>query len=75
MLTGKYTDEYLKETGKDAPKSTEEDLRIIASPLGFVDVNIYVPKMYVMASDQSPDYREVPMTRRQTIGIFRCRAS
>ena len=61
ILTGKYTGAYLKETGKDAPKFTDEDLRAISSPLDFVGVNIYVPKMYVMVSDQGPGYREVPM--------------
>jgi len=61
MLTGKYTDAYLKETSKDAPKFSGEDLRIIASPLDFVGVNIYVTKSYVMASDDAPGYKEVPM--------------
>jgi beta-glucosidase len=60
MLTGKYTDTYLESLGKDVPKYTDEDLRTIASPVDFVGVNIYVPKMYVMASDQPPGYREVP---------------
>ena len=34
MQTGKYSDSYLKEAGKDAPKFTDEDLRIIALPVG-----------------------------------------
>lgn len=62
MLTGKYTDQYLKEAGEHAPKFTDEDLRAIASPLDFVGVNIYMPKMYVIASDEDPGYREVPMS-------------
>src|SRR5262245_50368481 len=33
MLEGKYTDGYLKETGNDAPKFTDEDLKIIGSAL------------------------------------------
>jgi len=61
MLTGKYTDTYLDEAGKDAPKFTDDDLRIIASPLDFIGVNIYIARMYVMASGQAPGYREVPM--------------
>src|SRR5262249_41679305 len=32
MLEGKYTDAYLKEAGKDAPKFTEADLKTISSP-------------------------------------------
>jgi beta-glucosidase len=32
MLEGKYTEAYLKNAGEDAPKFTDEDLKIIASP-------------------------------------------
>jgi beta-glucosidase len=36
MLEGKYSDEYLKDAGKEAPKFTDEDLKVIAAPaLGF----------------------------------------
>ena len=33
ILEGKYTDAYLAQAGKDAPKYTAEDLRIISSPI------------------------------------------
>jgi beta-glucosidase len=59
MLEGKYTDAYLKEAGADAPKFTDDDLRIISSPLDFVGVNIYKPTSYVLASDQAPGWREI----------------
>src|SRR4051812_20837543 len=36
LMEGKYTDEYLKLAGADAPKFTTEDLKIISSPLDFV---------------------------------------
>ena len=62
MLTGRYTDAYLEGLGKDAPKFTDEDMRAIASPLDFVGVNIYVVRMYVMASSEPPGYVEVPMS-------------
>src|SRR5690606_1664516 len=62
MLSGTYTDAYLKAAGADAPKFTDEDMRAIASPLDFVGVNIYVVKSYVVASDQAPGYRQVPMS-------------
>ncbi|MGP1682573.1 MAG: GH1 family beta-glucosidase [Giesbergeria sp.] len=61
MQTGKYSDYYLKEAGADAPKFTDEDMRIIASPTDFLGINVYIPKMYVMASDEAPGYREIPM--------------
>ncbi len=61
MLTGKYSDSYLKEAGKDAPQFTDEDLQIIASPVDFVGINVYIPKMYVMASENESGYSKVPM--------------
>ena len=63
MLEGKYTDAYLKEAGKDAPKFTDEDLKIIASPLDFVGINVYKPEWYVLASDQAPGWREIPYAK------------
>jgi beta-glucosidase len=63
MLEGKYTDGYLNSTGKDAPKFTDEDLRIIASPLDFVGINVYKPAFYALASDEAPGWRQVPFSR------------
>jgi beta-glucosidase len=63
MLEGKYTDGYLKEAGKDAPKFTDEDLKIIASPLDFVGINVYKPEVYLLASDQAPGWREIPFSK------------
>ncbi len=63
MLEGKYTDAYLKEAGKDAPKFTDEDLKIIASPLDFVGINVYRPTVYVLASDEAPGWREIPFAK------------
>src|SRR5262245_55295423 len=48
MLEGKYTDAYLKEAGKDAPRFTDEDLKVIASPLDFVGINVYKPELYIV---------------------------
>ena len=63
ILEGKYTDAYLKEADKDAPKFTEEDLKVISSPLDFVGVNLYRPAFYAVASDQTPGWREIPFAR------------
>jgi beta-glucosidase len=63
MLEGKYTDAYLKDAGKDAPKFTDEDLKVIASPLDFVGINVYKPEVYVLASDQAPGWREVAFAK------------
>lgn len=49
---GRYTDAYLQRLGADAPKFTLEEMKIIASPLDFIGLNIYQPT-YVRA-DESP---------------------
>src|SRR5262245_7609992 len=63
MLEGKYTDAYLKDAGKDAPKFTDEDLKVIASPLDFVGINVYKPELYIVASDRAPGWRGVPYSK------------
>jgi len=60
MLEGKYTEAYLRDAGKDAPRFTDEELKIIGSPLDFVGINVYCPMAYVVASDQAPGWRDVP---------------
>src|SRR5262249_7800390 len=61
MLEGRYTDEYLKRTGKDAPKFTDDELKTIASPLDFVGINVYKPNIYVVPSDDPAGYRSIPL--------------
>lgn len=59
ILEGKYMNEYLEEQGANAPKYTEEDLKIIGSPLDFVGMNIYTPA-YVRAADNKLGFEMVP---------------
>src|SRR5262245_8916614 len=61
MLEGRYTDAYLKNAGKDAPKFTDEDLKIISSPLDFVGLNVYKPNSYVEPSSDPIGYRDIPI--------------
>ena len=61
MLEGRYTDAYLAEAGRDAPKFTEDELKTIASPLDFVGINVYRPDRYVAPSDEAPGYRRIPI--------------
>ena len=61
LLEGRYTDAYLKKAGKDAPKFTEEDLKIIASPLDFVGINVYKPNSYVEPSADPQGYGSIPI--------------
>lgn len=59
ILSGKYTEWYLKKLGGDAPHFTQEELSIISSPLDFVGTNIYQPT-YVRAAANEPGYAVVP---------------
>ena len=52
ILEGKYTDGFLAYAGKDAPKFTADELKIICSPNDFVGLNIYAPQFYIAASDK-----------------------
>src|SRR5690606_10258278 len=63
MLEGMYTDAYLKGAGADAPEFTDEELKIIGSPLDFVGINVYCPMFYVVASDRAPGWRVVPFAK------------
>jgi len=58
-----YTDDYLEKAGKDAPKFTDEELKVIASPLDFVGINVYKPAFYALASDQAPGWRQIPFAK------------
>jgi beta-glucosidase len=56
IAEGKYTDAYLASAGNDAPRYTEEELRIISSPIDFVGLNVYMPDSYVVAADNAQGY-------------------
>jgi beta-glucosidase len=60
VLTGQYTDGFLAYAGKDAPKFTADELKIIASPNDFVGLNIYAPQYYVVATDRAPGFKVLP---------------
>jgi beta-glucosidase len=60
ILEGKYTDGFLAYAGKDAPKFTADELKIISSPNDFVGLNIYAPQYYVVAIDRAPGFRVLP---------------
>src|SRR4051812_28878414 len=60
MLEGKYTDGFLEYSGKDAPKFTPDELKIIGAKNDFVGLNIYAPQFYIAASDQKPGWKVLP---------------
>ncbi|MFZ2653670.1 MAG: GH1 family beta-glucosidase [Victivallales bacterium] len=63
ILEGRYSDEYLQEEGGNAPKFTDEDMKIISSPLDFVGLNVYRPR-YIIADKNDPNkYRDLPLPK------------
>jgi beta-glucosidase len=62
MLDGRYSDAYLEAAGKDAPKFTAGDMKIISSPVDFVGINVYIPLVAVRAADGPSGYAEVPFS-------------
>lgn len=60
MLEGHYTEAFLAQAGKDAPKYTADDLRVISSPIDFVGLNVYRPDHYVVAADDERGYSVLP---------------
>jgi len=65
MLEGRYDEAYLTAAGKGAPKFTEDEMKIVGAPVDFVGINVYIPALLVMASDEPPGYREVPFSVSQ----------
>jgi beta-glucosidase len=62
ILEGRYTEGFLSSAGADAPKFTAEDMKVIATPLDFVGINIYSPQ-YVRATAASPGYEIIPFDK------------
>jgi len=63
MMEGRYTDAYLKELGADAPKFPDGDLKIIASPVDYVGINVYIPGPYVLSSEAGPGYQVLKLPK------------
>jgi len=61
ILTGAYTDGFLKYAGANAPKFTAEELKIISMPTDFLGLNIYAPGYYIAASDHPSGFKVLPV--------------
>jgi beta-glucosidase len=60
FMEGAYPETYLKDEGENAPEFTDDEMKIIGSPLDFVGANIYAPT-YISADENSPKgYSVVP---------------
>ncbi len=60
ILEGKYTEGFLAWAGANAPTFTQEDLRIISSPIDFLGLNVYMPNQYVIAGEKGNDFHLLP---------------
>ena len=63
IMTGRYTDAFLKYAGADAPKYTDAELKVISSPVDFLGLNIYAPQHYIVASDQGAGFMPLPIPK------------
>lgn len=59
IFEGRYTEQYLRGLGANAPKFTAEELHTISAPLDFVGINIYTTQE-VVPSDSESGYELVP---------------
>jgi beta-glucosidase len=55
VFLGKYPDQGLEAYGKDAPKFTAEDMKIISQQLDFCGVNIYTAAAVKAGTDGKPE--------------------
>jgi beta-glucosidase len=60
MFEGKYRKGFLAQAGKDAPRYTAEDLKIISSPIDFLGLNVYKPDEYVVAANNERGFTLAP---------------
>ncbi|SFI42743.1 GH1 family beta-glucosidase [Halpernia frigidisoli] len=63
ILEGKYTEKYLKSFSTNALKYTDEELKIISSPLDFVGLNVYNPTHLIEAADNKDGYKVIPFAK------------
>jgi beta-glucosidase len=52
---GRYTDQFLRRLGADAPKFTPEEMKTIGAPLDFLGINVYQAS-YVRADGSAKGY-------------------
>ncbi len=58
FMTGNYSENWLKYIGDDKPDYTEEEMKIIGSPLDFVGLNIYSGHV-IRSKDNEHGYEEL----------------
>jgi beta-glucosidase len=61
IMEGKYPESYLKQEGNDAPVFTDEEMKIIGSPLDFLGMNMYTPVLVRHAANEA-GYETLPFS-------------
>lgn len=61
IMEGAYPESYLTAEGADAPKFSDEEMKVIGSPLDFVGLNMYAPVL-IRAADSASGYAVVPFS-------------
>ena len=59
---GRYTKQFLKKLGPDAPKFTAEEMKLIGAPLDFIGLNVYEPT-WVRASAEARGYEVLDLPK------------
>jgi beta-glucosidase len=59
-MEGSYRESFLAAAGVNAPKITADDMSVIATPVDFVGLNVYLPGSYVRAREDAPGFVAVP---------------
>ncbi len=59
LMTGKYCARFLEKLGADAPVFTEDEMKVISTPMDFLGYNIY-SGIAARASDNKEGYHFVP---------------
>ena len=54
---GRYPDEFLEQVGPDAPRFTDEEMKIIATPTDFTGLNVYKGQYCVPDPDSPQGYK------------------
>lgn len=62
IMEGAYRPYYLEKLGADAPRFTDEEMKIISTPLDFVGMNMYSPHL-IRAADNKDGFESVPISR------------
>jgi len=61
IMEGAYRPSYLEKLGLDAPHFTDEEMKIIASPLDFLGMNMYFSYL-IRAADNKDGFDTIPVT-------------